>query len=90
MQAITDSKQITIPKKTTPSVTRTNPDSSTSLYTTYKLRTEAHILSDNKLKFNEDKERKKSETVIKSDVLKKKIKGAFKNILNTIKKRATI
>ena len=86
MQEIADSKKVAIPKKTIPTATRMNPDSSTGLYITAELRAEARIVSENKIVFNEEKARKQGETVIKKDKLKNKKAAAFDNILCTIKK----
>ena len=77
MQEIADSKKVCIPKKTIPTATRMNPDSSTGLYITSELRAEARIVSDNKIVFNEEKARKQGETVIKKDKLKIKKATAF-------------
>ena len=86
MQGIANSKKVIIPKKTIPTATCMNPDSSTGLYITSELRAEARIVSDNNILFNEEKVRKQRETVIKIDKLKNKKATAFKNILCTIKK----
>ena len=86
MQEIIDSKKVIIPKKTIPTATCMNPDSSTGLYITSEPRAEAQIVSNNKVLFSKEKVRKQCETVIKKDKLKNKKATAFENILCTIKK----
>ena len=80
MHEIANNKKANIPKKTIPTATRINPDSSTGLYVTSELRAEARIVSDNKIAFNEEKVRKQGETEIKRNNLKNKKARTLENI----------